>query len=260
MNTKCETCGKELKENQDRFCSRKCFFDSSKKFVEQTCAQCGKKFLVKPWELSNPKRIKKFCSRECYFKSKIGTRRDDLRRRVVKNCVVCGKEFETGGRAGNLNRDFCSDECRYKGRYRHGEVSKELDLQHASYLAGLVDGEGSIFLYGRNEVACLRLTIANTKIKVLEWVKEITGVGSIVVTRQQQVSYKHSTAYHWQVNSEGAESVIKQIRPYLIIKQVQADLALETQARLRDPALKADRTWQSEYRERMKALNRRGPD
>jgi hypothetical protein len=47
--------------------------------------------------------------------------------------------------------------------------------------------------------------------------------------------------------------------PYLIIKREQADLALATQERLRHPAFKADRTWQEEWRQRMKQLNARGP-
>lgn len=67
-----------------------------------------------------------------------------------------------------------------------------------------------------------------------------------------------SEAYFWHCNSDAALSVITQIRPYLVIKTVQADLAIDTQKRLRVPALKADRTWQQEHRLQMKELNRRG--
>jgi hypothetical protein len=45
----------------------------------------------------------------------------------------------------------------------------------------------------------------------------------------------------------------------LIVKKQQATLALDFMERIRVPAMKADRTWQLEYRERMKALNKRGP-
>jgi hypothetical protein len=63
---------------------------------------------------------------------------------------------------------------------------------------------------------------------------------------------------YWHCNADAAYSVLQQIRPFLKIKGEQADLAIETQERLRVPGLKADRSWQNEYRLRMKELNRRG--
>jgi hypothetical protein len=45
----------------------------------------------------------------------------------------------------------------------------------------------------------------------------------------------------------------------LHIKSQQAALLLDTQERLRNPALKADMVWQEEYLARMHDLNRRGP-
>lgn len=63
----------------------------------------------------------------------------------------------------------------------------------------------------------------------------------------------------YQSNSEAAESILQQVRPYLRIKHEQADICLDAQERLRNPALKADRSWQYEYRDRVRALNQRGP-
>jgi len=51
--------------------------------------------------------------------------------------------------------------------------------------------------------------------------------------------------------------VIQQIQPYLKVKKEQAALALETQSRLRDPAMNADHEWQQEYIVKMKTLNAR---
>jgi hypothetical protein len=61
------------------------------------------------------------------------------------------------------------------------------------------------------------------------------------------------------VNADGAESVLRQALPYFVTKRPQAELAISFQERLRDPALKADRSWQLEALARMKRLNRRGP-
>lgn len=37
--------------------------------------------------------------------------RFDLRRRIIKTCQRCGKEFETGGRAGSKDKVYCSNHC-----------------------------------------------------------------------------------------------------------------------------------------------------
>lgn len=253
-NTKCDN---ELKEGQRHYCSRACFFEGMKKSIKRTCKLCGREFEIKPWELKRQGRKGDYCSIQHWAESRIGSIRLDLRKRVTKICPVCGDQFETGGRAGKLGKTFCpKPECRNRARYRHGVISKELEYGIARQMAGLVDGEGSIILYMRGDVVCLRLMVANTKIVLLEWIREQTGFGAIV--SQTRSNPKHKIGHQWIVNSEGAESVIKQIRPYLIIKQAQANLALETQERLRDPSLKSDRSWQSDYYYRMKALNKRG--
>jgi hypothetical protein len=149
-------------------------------------------------------------------------------------------------------------ECQYKSRYRHGSRSMDLPVEVAAYIAGLVDGEGSIILYKRGTGVQMRLTIANTYQPVLSWMVDVTGVGAVITRSSTNIN--HKAGAWWQANSEAAETVLRQIRPYLIIKAEQADLAISTQERLRDPALKSDRTWQEEYRVRMGYLNRRGPD
>ena len=35
-----------------------------------------------------------------------------LRRRIIKVCPSCGKDFEVGGRAGKVSKIFCSNRCR----------------------------------------------------------------------------------------------------------------------------------------------------
>jgi len=108
----------------------------------------------------------------------------------------------------------------------------------------------------RNSIV-IRITIANCDRNVLDWVAVVTGVGVIIAKSAK--SALNRTGYTYQANSEAAESVIRKIRPYLHIKGAQADLCLESQKRLRDPALKADRSWQTEYAARSQAMNKRGP-
>jgi hypothetical protein len=103
----------------------------------------------------------------------------------------------------------------------------------------------------------MRVMIANTNQPLLAKIQKVAGIGAIVVKKSTDARWKDSA--WWTCNAEAAEHVLKQIRPYMWMKTEQADLALETQERLRDPKLKADRAWQAEYVARMKAMNARGP-
>ena len=113
-------------------------------------------------------------------------------------------------------------------------------------------------LYPRRDAVALRVTVSNTHRPTLERFVELTGVGAVVWNAKAQ-NERHKASGWWLVNAEAAESVLRQARPEIFTKRVQADLALTFQQRLRDPALKADRAWQLTYLDRMQALNRRGP-
>lgn len=224
---------------------------------EKSCERCGKVFWTTPLATSDGPN--KYCGRKCYYESQVGRERPNIRRLPEdRPCAACGTLFTVGGRGHPMHTQrFCSDTCKYSARYRHGARANDLSPLDAAYFAGLFDGEGSVILYMRRTAVAMRIHIANTYVPILEWVKETTGVGSVMAGKK--ASNVNKAGWWWACNAEAAESVLRQIRPYLRIKAEQADLALETQARLRDPQLKADRTWQSEYRERMQAMNRRGP-
>jgi hypothetical protein len=211
------------------------------------CLRCSKDF-----ESRNGGPTK-YCGRECANLAQ--------RKPKEKTCEVCGATFFTGYRGENIQRPGatrCSRGCRRLGRQRKSAESKMLSAVDAAYMAGLIDGEGCLMLHGRgNGTVGIRLTITNTVIGVLNWCRDVTGIGSVCARTHQDPRWK--TSYGWVVSCGAAESVLKQILPFMKIKQDQTRLALETQERLRNPALKADRTWQAEYRERMKAMNKRGP-
>lgn len=255
----CTWCGKELTGKQQRFCSRACSAASSKRLEKRTCQECGMEFQRRPSDMTSGSHKGAFCSPACARKSQIGKKLPQLQIQPLEYvCPACGNTFLVGGR-GRPPKDqvFCSDECKERGRYRRGALSKDLAVPDAAYIAGFVDGEGSIILHGRMNSIAVRLSIANTNRAILEWISEVTGLGCISMHRSETAT--HKTAWEWLTNGDGAASIISQLRPHLHIKAAQADLALETMARLRDPVFKADRTWQAEYRNRMHAMNARGP-
>jgi hypothetical protein len=99
-----------------------------------------------------------------------------------------------------------------------------------AYLAGFVDGEGCILItapqiradkstwYGHY----LTLTIANTYIPILSWVKTLWK-GTLLI-RNQAVQRVPIGNLRW--TSLQAVQVLKDIRPYLVVKASQADIAI----------------------------------
>lgn len=183
---------------------------------------------------------------------------------IYKTCPTCGMSFPVcpPGKASRTypksNQVFCSRPCSLKSRYRRGGKCAELSKADAAYIAGFLDGEGSVLLYRRRDKAALRVVFANTNLEILEWIAEVANCGSIVV-HVGTGSPMHKQGYLLQFNAEAAESLLRQVRPFLHIKVKQADLAMLFQERLRDPALNADRVWQNEYRATMQSMNQRGP-
>jgi hypothetical protein len=203
---------------------------------------------------------RRFCSITCYHEHRKGQVRGYYKGHEPeeKTCVVCGTVFVAGGRGNPPRRQrFCSKECTSAGRYRRGARARVLTVAEAAYLAGILDGEGSIILYLRRDVVALRVVVANTNRALLDWIVRTVGVGDVYA--QREATETHAAAWSWRCNAEAAETLLGQLRPYLRIKAPHADLALATQARLRDPAQKADRSWHLTACEQMRALNRRGP-
>ncbi len=92
--------------------------------IELVCQCCNKTF-----ETEFKFRDKKFCSRECYFenvrqgKLKMGRKKDETIREV-RECKVCGKEFEVKKKHF---KEICSDECRLVWGERKDVKEKRLE-------------------------------------------------------------------------------------------------------------------------------------
>lgn len=129
-------------------------------------------------------------------------------------CKWCGEEFEVGGR-GRPPKDqrFCSRRCMSLARV-HNPTVKVLAPLDAAYLAGLYDGEGSLIIAKAREARnTWRLVIASCDKDVLEWCKDVTGVGTLV--SKPVYSPNHNPSWSWQCYSWNAKEVIEQILPYL---------------------------------------------
>ena len=113
------------------------------------------------------------------------------------------------------------------------KVAKTLSTAEAAYLAGLVDGEGTITLTRkhRTERRQLALSISSTERRILEYVLNTAGVGKI--TNKARSKDHHLQSYTYAVYNRQALQLLKQISPYLLsYKAGRAGLALKDYLRV----------------------------
>jgi len=107
-------------------------------------------------------------------------------------------------------------------------------IEELAWAAGLFDGEGCITISrqrpgtGRRESLNYRLFLKVTMghRPTIERLVAIFSVGSIHPWCDSS-DREHNPAYSWWVASRQAVAVIEQLRPYLVTKAIEADLALE---------------------------------
>jgi len=99
------------------------------------------------------------------------------------------------------------------------------------YLAGFLDGEGSITGWCAKEqkkrgVYNLKIYTTSTNKEVTEWIKSNFG-GLIYVNRSPSRKPHWKTSYIWCIERPKTKEFLEQILPYLIIKKKQAEVALK---------------------------------
>lgn len=95
------------------------------------------------------------------------------------------------------------------------------------YIAGLIDGEGSITLtrIHRNEFRRLVVSISNNDLTLLEYVRDAVDAGRI--TSKRTYNPRHAPSFTYQVSSRQALVLLRLTAPYLrTYKAARARLAL----------------------------------
>ena len=101
-----------------------------------------------------------------------------------------------------------------------------MDEVEKAYLAGIVDGEGTVTLmkHHKNETPTPYVSVANNNLGLLQWIKN--RIGGTICTKKKRLPH-HNDSYAWSARQDRAIRLLNDIKSYLIIKKPQADLITE---------------------------------
>jgi hypothetical protein len=92
-----------------------------------------------------------------------------------------------------------------------------------AYLAGIIDGEGTIILRKQHSSVCPLISIAMTHKDTIDWIHVRCG-GHVYL----QVTGRITSLHHWVMDKyDGIELILTSTLPYMITKREQAVLMLE---------------------------------
>jgi hypothetical protein len=74
---------------------------------------------------------------------------------------------------------------------------KPLSEAQRAYIAGIIDGEGCIYFRNCCNHYYFEVSVTNTDIKLINWLKETTGLGSVSKDKPSKLSKKE--CYKWRV-------------------------------------------------------------
>ena len=130
----------------------------------------------------------------------------------------------------------------YPGTPVYGKLETlTLSETDKAYIAGFIDGEGSISIKRRNpksehpEAWQLIIQISSLDKNVLKYISEKTGQGKIQKIKLSKYKGRENQRdiYKISINSRKAANLLKEIYPYLKIKHKQAKIAIEFQKLIR---------------------------
>lgn len=99
-----------------------------------------------------------------------------------------------------------------------------------AYIAGIIDGEGSIMLQRihKNEYPSPCVSIASTSLELLDYLKKTIKKG-MIISKKNYNPEVHKDCYSYVLRRNDAINLIKEIYPYLVIdsKKKRAKLIIE---------------------------------
>ncbi len=98
-----------------------------------------------------------------------------------------------------------------------------VDLAERAYVAGIIDGEGTVTLVKKhgNNAHSPEITVANTDLSLLEWLQ--LRIGGMIKKKVKKMPH-HNQAYTWVIRDNRAINLLNEIEDLLIVKRRQSEL------------------------------------
>lgn len=151
------------------------------------------------WDYSRRKRkIPKFAldKREDYYQQ-------------MKKLNIVDKQVDNGDDDGDEYKDD------------NDNIGNEASLY---YLAGIIDSEGTIRISKQERYHQIRLFVSNTSEELIDYLQDNYGCRKSGPYKSE--IERNRNIFLWQCNGKYAIKLITDMKPYLIIKQKQAELAI----------------------------------
>ncbi|MFH1875102.1 MAG: LAGLIDADG family homing endonuclease [Pseudomonadota bacterium] len=102
-----------------------------------------------------------------------------------------------------------------------------MKLQEKAYIAGIIDGEGTVTLTRKhkNETPTPVISIANNSLELLKWLKVKLCTGTI--TKRTKRKAHHNQAFVYEIRDDKALKFLAEIKDLLIIKKPHAKLLID---------------------------------
>lgn len=120
---------------------------------------------------------------------------------------------------------------------RYNYERKEYTIAQIAYLAGIIDGEGSIYI---GNFSCnpktkvpyyqTNIQVTNTDKPLIDWLYEIFGGLFSKRTPKQHASNSRKQAYIWTASGDRVTHLCELILPYLIAKKRQCEIMIKMRA------------------------------
>lgn len=96
----------------------------------------------------------------------------------------------------------------------------KLTAEQSAYIAGIIDGEGSIMLlkFHSNQLPSPCLSISSTSLELLNWIKNTLNCGIIKLKKNYKPNL-HKDSYTYTLKYNDVIELLKQIYPYLILEE-----------------------------------------
>lgn len=114
-----------------------------------------------------------------------------------------------------------------KGLRNPGADLSSLTREEVGYIAGFMDGEGSILISEKKKTNPT-IQFPNTNLESIEWLQKKLTVGGLAITVREKLNPKWKTLYQLHIGGVlNVYAILKVIEPYLIIKRDKARYAID---------------------------------